>query len=239
MPGQLKRRFTLQSDISKRRRRHELDGQIATLEEAVADRKLREEEQDRQKPCLRSAVFGWGRDDLRRLQEMFTSQAYTRNVVLAEREAELYSPEPPPKRVRVAMKNIDDSAGEEKPVDCPDWICMACRHRAAFRDVCLTFGPPGDGVMFCMVFASQSPFWAAFMRLRPLDPSGAAASDAPMPVLPRETHGHIMSVDTSKFFFEDDDSFRDPPDAAVPCLTFERRGLAWSDKASVLFEFLW
>ena len=167
---------------------------------------------------------------------MLSGGEYTKTVVQAHRSAEMHCPPLPAIETRQALLDAGDGARSEPLPDCPAWVATVCRHRDHFNTVSLVFGEGHSSYTFLLSHASQSPFWAAFYRLRDIAVDGAGSTgDAPSP-LPREHNFYNMKIDCSEFIYESSPLIAEPPTRVVPYLCFESKALCWSEHREELFD---
>ena len=137
-------------------------------------------------------------DDLQLLADLFASAAFSPQEVRKLRALAAVAPEPPPADVQAAFEGCRISLSPAAVRGAPEWLPAVCDQRSDLVGAIFQKSISEGGSAFTLLFATQNPQYARFLRLRPLErilPSLHAMTPADVleqPARPRHGDGEPL-----------------------------------------------
>lgn len=118
----------------------------------------------------------------------------------------------------ITKVDIPRSVGRKTP---PPWLPMVCRQREWFATAAIRIGAPEDCSIWRLAFASQSPYLACMVRLRPVDALDDALTTCRREGIIASDWERSFVLDLSDWVWTDDGPFDlQAPFAALPGLVY-------------------
>ena len=121
-----------------------------------------------ERPPLTPSEARLSLEDFCRIGTMMSSPGFTEQAVSALRQSAVKAP-PLPNPTTVSAMAAVSLYDRKVPAEKPAWLPPLCWHRDFFQRCALLFDGPDGTECFKFLYASQSPFFACFSKLRPMD----------------------------------------------------------------------
>jgi hypothetical protein len=145
-----------------------LSAEVTAQSEAIALAASRLTARQDERPPLTPSEARLSLEDFSRIGMMMCSPSFTDKAVSALRQAAVIAP-PLPNPTTVSAMAAVPLYGRKVAAERPAWLPPLCWHRDFFQNCAFLFEGPNGTEWFKFLYASQSPLFACFSKLTPME----------------------------------------------------------------------